>query len=76
MAAAAAESRPEVGSSRSNTRGCLTSAMLNERRRRWPPESPWKKRPPALVCCADVMPVAESRSSIAASRAPAESAGW
>eukprot|EP00964_Phaeocystis_antarctica_P005940 scaffold3245_cov57-Phaeocystis_antarctica.AAC.1 len=76
MAAAAAESSPEVGSSRMSTRGCLTSAIHSERRRRWPPESPWKRRPPALVCCADVMPVAESKPSIAASRAPAESAGW
>jgi hypothetical protein len=49
MAAAAAESKPEVGSSRMITRGRLTSATASERRLRWPPESPLKRKPPALV---------------------------
>mmetsp|Transcript_15897 Transcript_15897/g.52185 ORF Transcript_15897/g.52185 Transcript_15897/m.52185 type:complete len:267 (-) Transcript_15897:2422-3222(-) len=67
IAAAAAESRPEVGSSRMITEGCLTSATAKERRRRWPPERPLKRKPPAIVSAHDVKPVSCSKSSTSAS---------
>ena len=75
MAAAAAESKPEVGSSRMITRGRLTSATARERRLRWPPESPLKRKPPALVSWQEVRPVTERSSSTSALSPSASSSG-
>mmetsp|Transcript_4853 Transcript_4853/g.16920 ORF Transcript_4853/g.16920 Transcript_4853/m.16920 type:complete len:364 (+) Transcript_4853:1067-2158(+) len=74
-AAAAAESRPDVGSSRIMTDGCLTRATASVRRRRCPPERPLNSIPPALVSWHDVIPVTESKSSTADARADSESSG-
>ena len=62
MAAAAAESKPDVGSSRMMTRGRLTSATASERRLRWPPDKPLKRKPPARVSWQEVRPVTERSS--------------
>ena len=73
IAAAAAESRPLVGSSRTITRGCFTSATARLSRRRWPPDRPLNRNPPARVSAQDVRPVTfrssfTSTASWAASR--------
>eukprot|EP00962_Isochrysis_galbana_P039997 scaffold14458_cov107-Isochrysis_galbana.AAC.2 len=73
--AAAAESRPDVGSSRKMTDGRLASAHASESRRFCPPDRPRKKMFPALVCWQLVRPVASSNSSMAASRSALPSDG-
>ena len=73
--AEAAESRPEVGSSRKMTDGRFASAIASDRRRFCPPDSPRKNMLPALVCWQLIRPVESSRSSIAVSRSLAESEG-
>mmetsp|Transcript_17266 Transcript_17266/g.56447 ORF Transcript_17266/g.56447 Transcript_17266/m.56447 type:complete len:97 (-) Transcript_17266:66-356(-) len=76
IAEAAAESRPEVGSSRMSTFGSLTSTMASARRRFCPPDRPLNRALPARVCCAEVRPVASSSSSMATPRlAPAGTSG-
>mmetsp|Transcript_11008 Transcript_11008/g.23536 ORF Transcript_11008/g.23536 Transcript_11008/m.23536 type:complete len:259 (-) Transcript_11008:472-1248(-) len=57
MLAAAAASRPDVGSSRKTTCGRLESAMASESRRFCPPDRPLKKTLPALVFLHDSSPV-------------------
>mmetsp|Transcript_24758 Transcript_24758/g.80941 ORF Transcript_24758/g.80941 Transcript_24758/m.80941 type:complete len:258 (-) Transcript_24758:2456-3229(-) len=74
-AAAAAESSPEVGSSRMMTLGSLTSATARARRRRCPPDKPLKRKPPALVSWAEAMPVTARSWSTARSRLWASSCG-
>mmetsp|Transcript_11007 Transcript_11007/g.23532 ORF Transcript_11007/g.23532 Transcript_11007/m.23532 type:complete len:95 (+) Transcript_11007:728-1012(+) len=68
IAAAAAASRPEVGSSRKTTRGFLHRATASESRRFWPPDKPFTNWFPALVCWQLVRPISSIRLSIASSR--------
>eukprot|EP00967_Tisochrysis_lutea_P042825 scaffold51559_cov31-Tisochrysis_lutea.AAC.4 len=76
IAAAAAESRPDVGSSRMSTLGSLTRTIASANLRFCPPDRPLKSALPALVCCAEVRPVASSSASTAASRCgPAATSG-
>mmetsp|Transcript_27969 Transcript_27969/g.65184 ORF Transcript_27969/g.65184 Transcript_27969/m.65184 type:complete len:142 (+) Transcript_27969:1684-2109(+) len=55
-AAAEAESRPEVGSSRKTTAGPLMRAMARESLLFCPPDRPLKKALPHLVCWHDSRP--------------------
>ena len=69
IAAAAAESRPLVGSSSTMRLGCFTSATASERRRLCPPDRPLNRNPPAMVSAQEVSPVTLRSSSTSLSRA-------
>jgi hypothetical protein len=63
MLAAAALSRPLVGSSRKSTSGDLSSATAMESRRFWPPDRPVMKMLPHLVSAHSERPIVDSRFS-------------
>eukprot|EP00962_Isochrysis_galbana_P009302 scaffold2607_cov118-Isochrysis_galbana.AAC.3 len=65
MFAAAAESSPEVGSSKNIIAGCLATASARARRRRCPLLMPLTDMLPARVCWHPTSPVDSSSISIA-----------